>query len=147
DPTKLVTHTYDLKTILGDRSPSSGVADTDAVIKLILETLPVGELKPGVVGPQLIERENFRLEVRATEKLQGEVKDLIEALEHLGDLAVNIKADVVELDPATFERLRTALPKAAKGKADSTVVVFGSEEGPTPEELKAAKETNKILKA
>lgn len=146
-PEPLVTRTYDLKKILGDRSPSSGMADTDAVIKLILETLPVGELKPGAGGPQLIERENSRLEVRATEKLQGEVKDLIEALQHLADLAVDIKADVIELDPAAFEKFRKTLPKATKGRPDSPAVVFGSEEEPTLEELKAIAEANKVLGA
>src|SRR5262249_35012088 len=76
DDKTLYTRTYNLKAILGDRGKASGIADTDAVIKLILETIPMGELKPGTDGLQIIERDGGKLEVRATAKIHGEIKDL-----------------------------------------------------------------------
>src|SRR5207248_2037248 len=73
----LVTRTYDLKPILNARSRPADLTDTDAVIRLILQTVRVGELKPD--GAYLIERENGLLEVRATEQAHGEIKDLLTA--------------------------------------------------------------------
>lgn len=143
----VVTRVYDLKRALGARPRSLAVTDTNAVIKLILESIPLGDLKPGTDGPQLIERENNTLEVRAAENVQGEVKDLIAALVRLADLAVDIKADVVELDVAAFEKLRQVLPRTT-GKPDSPIIVFRQDdEGPTPEEEKAIEGMNKFLKA
>src|SRR5437667_19544 len=71
----LVTKTYDLKPILNARSRPADLTDTDAVIRLILQTVRVGELKPG--GAYLVERENGLLEVRTTEPAHGEIKDLL----------------------------------------------------------------------
>lgn len=120
DPKKaLVTKVYDLKSIIGERSKSSGVADADAVIRMIIEHIPVGELKPGTDGPQIVERDGGKLEVRVAAKAQGEIADLMEALTRLADVAVDVKADVIELDPAAFDKLLKALPK---GKAGSPVL-------------------------
>src|SRR5262245_2146588 len=151
DDKTLVTKVYDIKLILGEKGKASGIADADAVIKLILETIPVGELKPGTDGPQLVERDGGKLEVRATAKTHEEIKDLIEALARLADVAVDVKAEVIELDPAAFEKLGKALPRPAKGAPKAPVLFATGEEldekGPTPAEVKALEEANKILKA
>jgi hypothetical protein len=151
DDKKLATKTYDLKPLLGERGKASGVADTDAIIKLILETIPLGELKPGTAGPQLIERDGGKLEVRATADQHDEIKELLKAVERLADVAVDVKAEVIELDAAAFEKLTKALPKSFKGTPGSPVVFFTGEEmdekGPTPEDEKALKEVSKILRA
>src|SRR6184192_2182128 len=85
DPKALVTRVYDLKPVLAGKTVA---ADMDAVIKLIFESVAVGEVKPGGGGTQLVERDGQKLEVRAAEKVQGEVKDLLDALARLADLAV-----------------------------------------------------------
>src|SRR5437763_16166850 len=96
DPNKLVTKTYDLNRVIGGKSGLRDATDTDAVVKLIFESIQVGEIKPGADGPQFVERDGGKLEVRATEKVHDEIKDLISSLERLADLAVDIKADVFE---------------------------------------------------
>jgi hypothetical protein len=151
DDKKLTTKVYDLKPLLGEKGMASGFADTDAVIKLILETIPLGELKPGTDGPQLIERDGGKLEVRATADHHDQIKELLEAVERLADVAVDIKAEVIELDAAAFEKLTKVLPKSFRGKPGSPVVFSTGEEmdekGPTAEEEKALREVNKILRA
>jgi hypothetical protein len=144
DDKKLVTKVYNVKPLLGDR----GKADTDAVIKLIFEAIPqLRELKPGTEGPQIVERDNGRLEIRTTEKRHGEVKDLLDALERLQDLAIDVKADVIELDTATYEKLVKALPKQGTGKPPVLYATGEEIEGDeAPAIQKALDETNKILK-
>jgi hypothetical protein len=149
DDTKLVTKVYNIKPLLGERGKASGLADVDAIIKLIFEAIPhLRELKPETDGPQVVERDNGKLEIRATEKRHGEVKDLLDALERLQDLAIDVKADVIELDTANYEKLVNALPK---GKTKPPVLLATGEEleekEPTAGERKAMEETNKILKA
>jgi hypothetical protein len=122
DPDKLVTRSYDLKPILGARLSGTDLTGPDDVVRLILETLRVGELKPGTDGPQVVERDGGKLEVRATEKVQGEIKDLLDALGRLADVAVDVKADVVELDRETFEKVRP-LFRPGKGRADPPAAV------------------------
>ena len=96
------------------------------MIKLIFEAIPqLRDLKPGTDGPQIVERDNGKLEIRTTEKRHGEIKDLLAALERLQDLAIDVKADVIELDPATYEKLVKALPK---GKVKSPVLLATGEE-------------------
>ena len=147
---KLVTKVYDLKQLLGEKGKINGFADMEAFIKVILDTLPIGELKPGTDGPQIIERDGGKLEVRTTPELHGELKDLLEAIERLADVAVDIKAEVIELDAASFEKLTKALPKTANRKRGSPVLFASDEENEEKEasaELqKALKEVNKILR-
>src|SRR5947199_10865943 len=50
----LVTRVYDLKPVLAGKTVA---ADTDAVIKLIFESVALGDVKPGGGGPQLVERD------------------------------------------------------------------------------------------
>lgn len=151
DDKVLVTKVYDLKPLLGERGKASGIADTDGIIKLILETIPLRDLKPGTDGPQLIERDGGELEVRATAKGHEEIGDLIEALHRLTDLAVNVKAEVLELDPAAYEKWLKAIPKSARGKAGSPVVFSSGldldEKEPTPEEKKDHAQAEKLLRA
>jgi hypothetical protein len=151
DDKTLVTKVYDLKPLLGERGKANGIANTEAVIKLILDVVEIGELKPGTTGPQVVERENGKLEVRASEKVLEEIKDLLNALERLQDLAVDVKADVIEFDAATFEKLMKAIPKMGKGKPGSPVLFSTGEESdenePTAEEKKAMAEMTKILKS
>lgn len=122
DEKALVAKIYDLKPLQGPRGKAAGLTDTDVVIKMILETLPIGELKPGADGPQLIERENGRLEVRATAKTHGEINDLIAALERLTDVAVDIKTEVYEFNAGFwFDQNVKGLFDPAKGKPMSPV--------------------------
>lgn len=148
DDKKPVTKIYNIKPLVGDRGKASGLADADAVVKVIFQAIPeLRELKPGTDGPQIIERADGKLEIRATAKTLEEVKDLLDALERLQDLAIDVKADVIELDAASYEKLLKALPKG-KGKA-SPVLLATSEEvvdKDTPGE-KVLAEVNKLLKA
>jgi hypothetical protein len=149
DDKKLVTKVYNLKPLLGERGKAAGVADTDAIIKLIFQTFPqLRELKPGTDGPQIVERDGGKLEIRATEARHGEIKDLLDALERLQDVAVDVKADVIELAAADFEKLRKALPK---GKAKPPVLFAIGEEAEARADLDAARKSfdgaNNILKA
>jgi hypothetical protein len=145
----LVTKTYDLKPILNAKSRPADLTDTDSVIRLILQTLRVGELKPD--GAYLIERENGLLEVRTTAGVHDEIKDLLDALQRLTDIAIDVKADVIEFDPAPFEKLLEVIPKPVRGRSGSPVLLATGEEledrEPTAEERKAFAEVNKILKA
>ncbi len=147
DDKALVTKVYNIKPLIGERGKASGVADSDAVVKLILETISLGEMKPGTDGPQIIERDGGKLEVRATAKVQGEVKDLLDAIERLQDLAIDVKADVIELDAASYEKLAKTLPQP-KGKTSPVLFATGAEfEEKDDPAWKALAETNKILKA
>jgi hypothetical protein len=143
---KLVTKVYNLKPLVGERGKASGVAHVDAVVKLIFETIPqLRELKPGADGPQIVERDGGRLEVRATAQRHGEIADLLAALERLQDVAVDVKADVIELDAAAYEKLVKALPK---GKAKPPVLFAAGEEADEKPDLDAKLEAaNKVLKA
>jgi hypothetical protein len=139
-PEPLVTRTYSLKAVLGLKPASGNKTTPDDVIKMIFETIPVGEIKPGVEGPQLIERDGGQLEVRATEKVQGEIKDLITALERLADLAIDIKVDLYEFDRATFEKSVLPLFAPPKGRKESRVVVgYGEDDEPAPQAADATK--------
>ena len=140
DDKKLVTKVYDIKPLLGERGKASGLADADAVIKTIFEANLLTESKPGGDDPQIVERDGGKLEVRAPLKAQEEIKDLLDALARLQDLAVDVKADVIELDAATYEKLAKALPKA-KGP-----VLFAVGEETDGKVDPALEEANKILK-
>jgi hypothetical protein len=150
DDNKLVTKIYNIKPLLGERGKTSGIADTDAIIKLILETIEPLDLKPGTDGPQIIERDGGKLEVRATAKTQDEIKDLIEALERLADLAVDVTADVIEFDQPAYEKLVKSVPKDGKRKAGSPILfatgIDPEEKEPTAEEKKAHEAMTKLLK-
>jgi hypothetical protein len=139
---KAVVKTYDLKPILGDKCATTKMSDADAVVRLILETVKVGDLKPGTSGPQLVIRDGTKLEVTASEKVHGEIKGLVEALERLADLAIDIKTEVIELDPKAAEKLVEALPKPEKGKPQSPVL-FGTN---NQDEEEVLAEANKVLK-
>lgn len=147
DDKKLVTRVYNLRPILGERGKASGVADVDAVIKLIFETVPLPKPEAGVDGTQLIELDGGKLEVRATEKIQGEIKDLLDAIERLQDVAIDLKTTVIEFDTAGYEKLVKSLAKA-KGKVGPVLVATGEElEGKeAPDIEKALAEASKILK-
>ena len=120
DDRTLVTQVYSVKHLLGKRGKTSGVTDADAIIKLFFEAIPqLRELKTGTDGPQIIERDGGKLEVRTTAKVHSEVKDLLDALDRLADVAIDVKADVYELDTASYEKLAKALPK---GKAKLPVL-------------------------
>jgi hypothetical protein len=151
DDKKLVTRVYNLKPLIGDGAKASGVAvqDSDAVIKLIFETLPqFVELKPD--GRQIVERDGTRLEIRATAKDHDEVKDLLEAIQRLQDIAIDVNVDVIELDAAAFDKLVKALPKEGRGKSGSPVLTATNEEIEEKEDpaiSKAFGEVSKILRA
>jgi hypothetical protein len=152
DEKKLVTKVYSIKHLIGERGKASGVADADAVIKVLLDTFPqLRDLKPDADGPQIVERDGGKLEIRATAATHADVKDLIVALERLQDVAVDIKAEVIELDAAAFEKFQKALPKAGRGKPGSPILFATGEDfeedRPTAEEQKALEAASKILKA
>lgn len=100
---ELVTRTYDLKPILNAQSRPPGLTDLDGVIRLILETVDIGELKSG--GPSIVERENGQLEIRARLEVHGEIADLLEALQRLGNVAVDVRINLVELEAPAAEKL------------------------------------------
>ncbi|HEY1187514.1 MAG TPA: hypothetical protein VGE74_07635, partial [Gemmata sp.] len=56
DDKKLITKVYSVLGIVGDRRAGGGLDDTDALMKLILETISIGEPKADGAGPQLVER-------------------------------------------------------------------------------------------
>jgi hypothetical protein len=141
---KLITRMYDLKPILGEKSPTTKLANADAVVRLILDSTDVGDLKPGSSGPQIVIREEHRLEVLATEKLHGGIKDLLEALVRMADLAIDIKTTVIELEVADFKKRVKPFMESEKGIPNSPVVPFYSEQSPKTPQLK---ELDKIMKA
>lgn len=149
DDKKLVAKVYNIKPLIGERGKASNFADTDAVVKLIFQTIRFDEPKPGADGPQVVERDNGKLEVHATEKTHGEIKELLEALERLQDVAIDAKADVYEFDTATYEKLVKALPKErAKTKLPvlfATGADIDKDDRPIGE--KQFEAMNKILKA
>src|SRR5262245_45012304 len=151
DDKKLVTKTYNIKPLIGERGKASGTPDADAVVKLIFQSVAFGETKLGIDGPQVIERDGGKLEIRATEKTHGEIKELLEAIERLQDVAIDVKADVIELDVAAYEKLVKTLPKWGKSKPGSPVTFttgnLDEEKEPTAEDRKMLDEMNKILKA
>jgi hypothetical protein len=140
----LVTRVYDLKHVLAGKT---GAADTDAVIKLIFESVAVGEVKPGGDGPRVVERDGQKLEVRAAKKVQGEIKDLLDALARLADLAIDIKADVIEFDRATFEKSVKPLFAPPKGRTDPPAAIgFGDDDEGEPKDRPKAEDVTKALK-
>jgi hypothetical protein len=150
DDKKLITRVYNLKPLIGEGAKANGLAvpDADAVIKLIFESLPqFHELKPD--GRQIVERDGTKLEIRATAKDHGEVKDLLEAIERLQDLAIDVRADVIELDAAVYEKLLKVLPKEGRGRAGSPLLFATGEEIEEKEGAainKALEEVSKILR-
>jgi hypothetical protein len=149
DDAKLATKVYDIKPLLGKRGKAAGLADADAVVKLIFQTIPqLRDLKPGTDGPQIVERDGGKLEVRATAKRHEEIKDLLDALARLQDIAIDVKAYVIELSAAEHAKLLKTLPK---GKAKPPVLLATGEEleelKPDAAEFKALAEASKILKA
>jgi hypothetical protein len=149
DDKKLVTKVYPVKQLLGERGKAGGLADTDAVIHMIFEAIPqLRDLKQGADGPQIVERDNGDLEIRATAKRHEEIKDLLTALERLQDLAIDVEAKVIELDTAAYEKLLKVLPKQGKGKPPVLFAVGEEVVGdPKPEDFEAPAAANKILKA
>jgi hypothetical protein len=147
DDKALVTTVYNIKPLIGAHGKANQLPDADAVIKLILSTVALGEPK-GTAGPQIVERDNGRLEVRATAKVHGEIVDLLDALARLQDIAVDVKADVLELDAASYEKVLKALPKASAGKLPVLLATGAELEGDgAPDIDKALAEANKLLKA
>ncbi|MBM3981038.1 MAG: hypothetical protein FJ304_12270 [Planctomycetes bacterium] len=147
DDKALVTKVYNIKPLIGAHGKANQTPDADAVIKLILSTIALGESK-GAAGPQIVERDNGKLEVRANAKAQGEIADLLDALARLQDLTIDIKADVLELDAASYEKLLKALPKASAGKLPVVLATGAELEGDgAPDIDKALGEANKLLKA
>jgi hypothetical protein len=146
DDKKLVTKVYNIKPLLGARGKATKIGNADAVVELIFQAIPaMRDLKQGADGPQIIERDGGKLEVRTTEKIHEEVKDLIGALERLQDVAIDVTAEVLEFDAATYAKLVKALPK---GKAKPPVLLATGEEleQADPARDKAWAEMNKILK-
>lgn len=138
---------YDIKPLIGAHGKANQTPDADAVIKLILSTIALGEPK-GAAGPQIVERDGGKLEVRATAKVHEEVKDLLAALARLQDLAIDIKTDVLELDAASYEKLLKTLPDASKGKLPVLFATGAELEGDgAPVIDKRLAEANKLLKA
>jgi hypothetical protein len=133
--TKLSTKVYNIKPALNDSGKSGSVQSTDALIKLILEMIPFGEPKPD--GPQIIERDGGKLEVRATADTHSQIADLLAALERLNDLAVDIQADVYELDAATYAKFLKVFPNSGKSH-----LLFATGES---EEKDAVTKNEKIL--
>lgn len=146
DDKKLVTKVYDIKKLLGERGKASGIADADAIIKTIFDANLIHDLKPGTDGPLIVERDGGTLEVRATAKVQEEIKDLLDAIARLQDVAVDVKAEVIELDAGTYEKLVKVLPKE---KAKEPVLFAVGEEvewGNAAAIEKAFAAANKVLK-
>jgi hypothetical protein len=149
---KLVTKVYDIKPLIGARGKAAGLADADAVVKLIFHAIPqLRDLKPGADGPQIVERDGGKLEVRAAAKRHEEVKDLLDALTRLQDIAVDVKADVIELDVASYEKLVNSLPKVGKGKLPVLFATWEDIDGKDPrgdeKDFEAMTRASKILKA
>lgn len=135
DDAKPVTKVYDTAHLTGATGKASGVANTDAVLKLLIESLPGG------MRTEFVERDGGKLEVRATAKDHEDIKDLLDALARLQDLAIDIKADVYEFDAAGFEKLLKALPK---GTAKAPVLFAQGDELKENEPLLGA--ANDVLK-
>ena len=71
----LVTKVYNIKPQLGARGKATGLTNADEVVKLIFQAIPtMRDLKPGADGPQIVERDGGKLEVRATAKIQDEMQ-------------------------------------------------------------------------
>lgn len=123
---KPVTRVHNLKPLLGERGKASGLADADAVIKVIFEAIPeLRDLKPGADGPQIVELDGGKLEVRAPAAVQEQVKDLLEALARLQDVAVDVKVEVLELSTGFgTEQAIKSLFQPAKGKPESPAAVL-----------------------
>ena len=147
DDKKLVTKVYDIKPLLGEGSKASGVAvaDADAVIKLIFEAIPqLHDLKAD--DPHIIERDNGKLEIRTTAARHSEIADLFEAIKRLQDLAIDVKAEVIELDAAAYEKFAKALPNG-KTKAPVLFAIGEEAEGKeNPGRDKAIADAFKLLK-
>jgi hypothetical protein len=147
DDKKLVTKTYNIKPLIGERGKASGLADADAVLKLLFQSIPqLRDLQAGGDGPQIVERDGGKLEIRATEARHEEIKDLLTALERLQDLAIDVTAKVIELDAEGYAKLVKARPK---GKTKPPVLSATGEEFEEKDAArdKAVEEVNKILKA
>jgi hypothetical protein len=118
-----VTRTYDLKPLLVDRAIPGNVHDAEAVARLILDQIDLGELKPGSPGNQLLELDGQRIQVRAPAKIHEEISDFLGALQRLNDIAVDVKASLVELDAATFEKELKPHLKPAAGNTEPRIAI------------------------
>lgn len=134
---KTVVKVYDTAHLTGATGKATGVPNTDAVLKVIIDTLPAGS------NTEFVERDGGKIEVRATAKVHDEIKDLLEALARLQDLAIDIKADVYEFDAAGYAQFVKALPKSA-AKAP---VLFAAGDAGDEDKLPSLEEANKLLKA
>lgn len=145
---KPVTKVYGIGSLISERGKAGGIADTDAVIKLIFEAIPeLRDLKPGTEGTQIVDVGGGRLEVRAPAAVQEQVNDLLEAIRRLQDVAVDVTSEVIEFDAPGYDKLLKALPK---GKAKPPVLYATGEEvggKADPNADKAFAEAVKLLKA
>jgi hypothetical protein len=145
DDKKLVTTVYNIKPLIGAQGKAAKLTNADAIVELIFQSIPaMRELKAGVDGPQIIELDGGKLEVRATEKIHEEIADLLRAVEGLQDLAIDVKAEVIEFDGPTYGKLVKALPK---GKTRPPVLLATGAEYELEDQQrdKALKETIEIL--
>jgi hypothetical protein len=149
DDKKPVTRVYDVKGLVGGPGKGPGaVADADALVKVIFEAIPqLRDAKPGADGPQIVERDGGKLEVRTTAARHAELKDLFEALDRLNDLAIDVTVDVYEFDAAGYEKLLKALPAVGRGRGP---VLFATGKEVERKEgadfKKALADANKVLK-
>jgi hypothetical protein len=106
-----ITITYDVSELLHMNSKTSAYDSIDAIVFEIIRTVnPESWLAAPDSGNRIFEVNGTKLEIRATKAEHTDIKELLEAVRRLNDLAIDVKATFMSVDVKWFNaEVRQAL--------------------------------------
>ncbi len=116
---KVTSKNYNLRKALSAKGMQRKATDMDGVVRLILQQTSLKKLTGAENEPRIIEIDRFNLEIRATAKAHAEITGLLQTLEGVADLAIDIRVELIEIDPAEFEKTVKPLLVQTTGRTDS----------------------------
>jgi hypothetical protein len=99
-----ITVSYDVAHLLHQGGGKTGYDSIDDVIKAVVTTVhPEAWLLAPDGGNRIFEANGKRLEILAPKAEHDQIKELLETLRRINDLAVDVKVTFLALDPKRFE--------------------------------------------
>jgi len=125
-------------------APDAGVEGADALVQVILRLINPESWRPGKDSSTLQVLNGTRLEVRTTLKQHADIKQLLEALRRLSDIAVVLHADLYEVDRAFYKKHVEPL-FTSKGKKPFAVPVEDGMEARLLKQTRPLKESRVMI--
>jgi hypothetical protein len=98
-----ITITYDVSDLLHKNSKTSAYDSIDAIAFEIVRTVnPEAWLAAPDSGNRIFEVNGSKLEIRATKAEHDDIKELLDAVRRLNDLAIDVKATFMSVDAKWF---------------------------------------------